>query len=63
MTIAKDYFIIAVLLGNFLISFVGGKTDTDDQPTSLIENSLEEAVSFAAEICQLPGAFGHGLRY
>lgn len=55
---AGDAFISA-----FLISYVGGKADTFDQPAALFEKSLEEAVSFAAEICQLPGAFGHGLRY
>ncbi len=47
----------------FLISYVGGKANTSIQPASLIENSLEKATSFAAEICQVPGAFGHGLRY
>jgi fructoselysine 6-kinase len=55
---AGDAFISA-----FLISYVGGKADSIDHPAALIEKSLEEAVSFAAEICQLPGAFGHGLRY
>jgi len=47
----------------FLISYVGGKTDTPVQPASLIENSLEKAASFAAEICQVQGAFGNGLTY
>jgi fructoselysine 6-kinase len=55
---AGDAFISA-----FLISYVGGKANTNDQPVSLIENSLEKAVSFAAEICQVQGAFGHGLCY
>jgi fructoselysine 6-kinase len=47
----------------FLISYVGGKSDTPDQPASLIEKSLEKAASFAAKICQLQGAFGHGSSY
>ncbi len=50
-------------ISGFLISYVGGKANTGVQPASLIENSLEKATSFAAEICQVPGAFGHGLRY
>jgi len=47
----------------FLVSYVGGKGDTSAQPALLIESSLEKAASFAAEICQVQGAFGHGLRY
>ena len=55
---AGDAFISA-----FLNSYVGGKADTIDKPAALIEKSLKEAVSFAAEICKVQGAFGHGLRY
>jgi len=55
---AGDAFISA-----FLNSYVRGKANTNDQKASLIENSLKEAVSFAAEICKVQGAFGHGLRY
>jgi fructoselysine 6-kinase len=47
----------------FLVSYVGGKADAGVQPTSLIKNALEKAASFAAEICQVQGAFGHGLPY
>lgn len=50
-------------ISGFLISYVGGKASTSAQPASLIENSLEKAAAFAAEICQVQGAFGHGLRY
>ena len=50
-------------ISGFLISYVKGKANTSVQPTSLIEDSLEKAASFAAEICQVRGAFGHGLRY
>lgn len=50
-------------ISGFLVSYVGGQADTGVQSTSLIENSLEKAASFAAEICQIQGAFGHGLRY
>lgn len=47
----------------FLISYVRGKANTDVPLASLIQKSLEKAASFAAEICQVHGAFGHGLRY
>ena len=50
-------------ISGFLISYVKGKANTSVRPTSLIEDSLEKAASFAAEICQVRGAFGHGLRY
>lgn len=50
-------------ISGFLVSYVGGKADTGVQPAALIEKSLEKAASFAAEICQLRGAFGHELRY
>ena len=47
----------------FLISYVGGKADSHFEQTSLIKNSLEKAASFAAEICRVQGAFGHGMEY
>jgi fructoselysine 6-kinase len=47
----------------FLVSYVGGKTNKSVQPDSLIASSLEKAASFAAEICQVQGAFGRGLSY
>jgi fructoselysine 6-kinase len=50
-------------ISGFLVAYVAGKTDSTAQPDSLIENSLDKAASFAAEICQVQGAFGHGLRY
>ena len=50
-------------ISGFLVSYVGGKADTSNQPDSLIKESLEKAALFAAEICQLQGAFGHGLSY
>jgi len=50
-------------ISGFLISYVGGKANTSAQPASLIENSLGKAASFAAKICQVQGAFGHGLHY
>jgi fructoselysine 6-kinase len=55
---AGDAFITA-----FLVAYVSGKADADAQPAFLIEGALEKAASFAAEICQLQGAFGHGLSY
>ena len=50
-------------ISGFLISYVWGKDNTSVQSALLIENSLGKAASFAAEICQLHGAFGYGLRY
>ena len=50
-------------ISGFLVSYVDGKSDTSVRRASLIENSLERAASFAAEICQVQGAFGHELRY
>lgn len=50
-------------IAGFLIAYVGGKAGNRVQTTALIKRSLEEAASFAAEICQLQGAFGHGLHY
>jgi fructoselysine 6-kinase len=55
---AGDAFISA-----FLVSYVGGQADKDRRPASLIEISLKKAALFAAEICQVQGAFGHGLSY
>ena len=50
-------------ISGFLVCYAGGKGNADVQSSSLIENSLEKAASFAAEICQVQAAFGHGLRY
>jgi len=50
-------------ISGFLVSYAGDQADTDVQSTASIENALEKAASFAAEICQVQGAFGHGLRY
>ena len=55
---AGDAFISA-----FLVSYVGGKAGADAQPDALLEHSLETAAAFAARICRVQGAFGHGLRY
>jgi len=55
---AGDAFISA-----FLIACVEGKGNPSVQQASLIENALGKAASFAAEICQLQGAFGYGLPY
>ncbi len=47
----------------FLISYVEGKANTGTHTDELIRTSLDKAASFAAEICQVQGAFGHGLCY
>jgi fructoselysine 6-kinase len=50
-------------ISGFLVSYVGGNAEPGVRRTSVIESSLEKAASFAAEICQMQGAFGHELRY
>ena len=47
----------------FLVSYIGNQADPEIKATSSIENALEKAASFAAEICQVQGGFGHGLQY
>jgi fructoselysine 6-kinase len=51
---AGDAFITA-----FLVSYVG----SDAARAPRIEHALGQAAAFAARICQLEGAFGHGLSY
>jgi len=55
---AGDAFISA-----FLVSYVGGKATAEVEAATLIKGSLNNAASFAAEICEVKGAFGHGLSY
>ncbi len=50
-------------ISGFLVSYVGGQADKNCRPASLIEISLKKAALFAAETCQVQGAFGHGLSY
>lgn len=50
-------------ISGFLVSYVGSKAGVSVQPDTLIESSLEKAAAFAAEICQVQGAFGHELCY
>lgn len=50
-------------ISGFLVSYVGGRMAADGQSATLIQSSLDRAASFAAEICQVQGAFGHGLSY
>lgn len=47
----------------FLISYVKGLDNPELHTDELITYSLKKAASFAAEICQVRGAFGHGLSY
>lgn len=50
-------------ISGFVVSYVAGKASDGASHEALIEDSLEKAASFAAEICQVQGAFGHGLHY
>jgi fructoselysine 6-kinase len=47
----------------FLANYVGGLTNPGGEPSTLIDEALLKAASFAGEICQVQGAFGHGLHY
>lgn len=55
---AGDAFISA-----FLVTYVGEQVGKKVRSASSIEKALANAASFAAEVCQVQGAFGHGLRY
>ena len=55
---AGDAFISA-----FLVAYAGGLDRDGPRPAGLIEDSLAKGASFAAQICAVQGAFGHGLRY
>jgi fructoselysine 6-kinase len=50
-------------ISGFLVSYVGSKVEDNGQQDLLIESSLEQAAAFAAEICQVQGAFSYGLSY
>jgi fructoselysine 6-kinase len=50
-------------ISGFLVSYLSGNAKTSVGTDSLLQNALEKGASFAAEICQVQGAFGHGLRY
>jgi fructoselysine 6-kinase len=50
-------------ISGFLVSYVGGRADNAGGSASLIKISLKKAAWFAAEICQVHGAFAHGLSY
>lgn len=47
----------------FLVSWMGNQARADVRPATLIEDALEKGSLFAAEICRVQGAFGHGLPY
>ena len=47
----------------FLITYMEGKEKSALHSEALIRSSMEKAASFAAEICQVQGAFGYGLPY
>ncbi len=55
---AGDAFISA-----FLVTYVGGLAGRDEPTPGLIERALGEGAGFAAKICRVQGAFGHGLSY
>jgi len=48
-------------ISGFLVTWAG--SEAGGGPAASIEQSLARAASLAAEVCQVQGAFGHGLRY
>lgn len=50
-------------ISGFLVACVGNRDGEVDWPAASIESALEKAAAFAAEICLVQGAFGHGLHY
>jgi fructoselysine 6-kinase len=48
-------------ISGFLVSWIGAQADADRAAS--IQYALGKGAAFAAEICLLQGAFGHGLRY
>lgn len=47
----------------FLVTWLGAKAGAGADPAKSIGNALEKGALFAAEICRVQGAFGHGLSY
>jgi fructoselysine 6-kinase len=50
-------------ISGFLVAYAGQQADDATQRAAAITDALDKAAAFAAEICQVQGAFGHGLRY
>lgn len=50
-------------IAGFLVTFMRGGADRSETRKDLIERALREGARFAAEVCLVQGAFGHGLRY
>jgi len=50
-------------ISGFLVSWLDNQDEKDAPRAASIENALGKAAAFAAEICLVQGAFGHGLRY
>lgn len=47
----------------FLVSWLGDQADNAVDSATSIQNALGKGARFAAEICRVQGAFGHGLSY
>jgi fructoselysine 6-kinase len=50
-------------ISGFLVAYAGQPAGSGPERATAIAGALEKAAAFAAEICQVQGAFGHGLRY
>jgi fructoselysine 6-kinase len=50
-------------ISGFLVEYAGRAPGRDPRSAEATERALDKAAAFAAEICRLQGAFGHGLPY
>ena len=50
-------------ISGFLVSYIEACRDRSVEPAAALKTALDKGAAFAAEICQVQGAFGHGMRY
>ena len=50
-------------ISGFLVSYIAARRDRSVELTTAIETALDKGAAFAAKICMVQGAFGHGMRY
>jgi fructoselysine 6-kinase len=50
-------------ISGFLVSYIEASRDRSVEPAAALKTALDKGAAFAAEICQVQGAFGHGMRY
>ena len=50
-------------IAGFLVTWAGGRHAADARANAVIERALDRGAAFAADICRVEGAFGHGRPY